>query len=84
MRGLSRGVDHQLDGRRVFIEQAFHGGASANVGVQGAVSRIGGAQPVPLPGRGCFRPEELAAHVVVDADDIVSLFAKMRHGLRAN
>ena len=85
VRGLGRGVDHQLDGVAVFLEETVDGRGVANIDwpVLIALAQFS-LEAAAIPVGRSFVAEEDAAHVVVDADDCIALVGKKARGLRAD
>ena len=73
VRGLRGGVDHQVDRTAMRREQLVHRPIVANVGVDMAVTADARLQQLPPPRRAAIVTEEVAAQIVVDADDIEAL-----------
>jgi hypothetical protein len=84
VRRLGRRVDHRSDCRAVLGEQRFDRVAVADVVRQVAIGRQLGLEARPVRCGARLGAEEVAAHVVVDADDIPALAAKKPRGLRSN
>ena len=80
--GLRSAVNDQVEGVRA--EKFFEGKAVADVQIE--VRKIPGdaAEALEIPGGVAGLAEENAAHVVVDANDGMTLAVKMFHGLRTD
>ena len=70
VRRLRRGVDDQLDGLAVLLEQAADALLIADVEIGAAKLRVGVEQALRRPGGRCLRAEEPRPHVVLDPDDV--------------
>jgi hypothetical protein len=78
VRGLRRGVDYDGYVRLVLFEEINNCGLIADVNVAVTVARKFCLQPSATPQRACLVAKKLAAHVIVDADDVQSLGSKNR------
>ncbi len=84
VRRLGRRVDHRDDRRAVLGEQRLDRVAVADVGRHMAIGRQLRLEARPVRRRARFGAEEVAAQVVVDADDIPALAAKEPRRLRSD
>ena len=76
-------MDHHGDVACVFAEGRVHGRGVADVGVDMGIAALA-AERLDLPAGAGLLAEELAAHVVIDADDLQTSLSKHPCGLGAN
>src|SRR5260221_4119248 len=85
MRRLGRRVDDQRDSATILAKELVDGRLVTDVAIQVAIlSSEPLDERIAIPLGGGFFPEEGAAHVVVDPDDIEPQLAEELHRLRAN
>ncbi len=77
-------MDDQADVAAELVEELPHRRLVADVDGDMAIGRVGALQLAAVPVRRCGRPEEVLAHVVVDADDLKALVGEEAHRLRAD
>src|SRR5438874_414067 len=81
MRGLRRGVDDHAHIRAISLEETCHSALVADIYIVVPVGLELRLEVLPAPGRAGLLAEELAAHVVVNTDDVQSLPGKEPRGL---
>jgi hypothetical protein len=85
MRGLRRGMDHQIDIDAALAKDLFNARPVANIDIEMAIAPSETLQQaIPIPCGGGVTAEEMRPHVVIDADDVEALLHEERDGFRSD